>query len=140
MNKQEAKELLLSGKSIDEIFELSDGQECWIYKSEWPSDSSSDQIIYIPDIDLNEMDDGEISVDEKLSHMYTAADFLDQTNGNLKAAECLFNFVDWQNPNIQDVMDCTDDDEAKELFGQTWEEMFQDDCGQKEKKNNGMVR
>ena len=61
---------------------------------------------------------------EKINFMYTAQDFLNQTGGNIAAAKDLFDFVDWQNPNVQDLMDCTDDDEAKEIYGQTWKEMF----------------
>ena len=63
-------------------------------------------------------------VSEKLGFLYTAQDFLNQTGGNVPAAKDLFHFVDWQNPNVQDLMDCTDDEEAKEIYGQTWEEMF----------------
>lgn len=124
MIREEAKKLLLEGKKIGEIFDLIPGQECMIYKGEWPDDTSSEDIIYIPDIDLNELDDSDVPVSEKLSLMYTAGDFLKEAGGNILAAKDLFDFVDWQNPNVQDLMDCTDDDEAKEIYGQTWEEMF----------------
>ena len=124
MIREEAKKLLLEGKKIGEIFDLIPGQDCMIYKGEWPDDTSSEDIIYIPDIDLNELDDSDVPVSEKLSLMYTAGDFLKEAGGNVLAAKDLFNFVDWQNPNIQDLMDCTDDEEAKLIYGETWEEML----------------
>lgn len=124
MTKKEAERLLLQGKKIGEIFDLVPGQECMIYKGEWPDDTSSEDIIYIPDIDLNELDDSDVPVSEKLSLMYTAGDFLKEAGGNILAAKDLFNFVDWQNPNIQDLIDCTDDEEAKLIYGETWEEML----------------
>lgn len=125
MTREQAKKLLLEGKKIGEIFDLIPGQECMIYKGEWPDNpEASDEIIYIPDIDLNDLKDADMPVSEKLSLMYTAQDFLNQTGGNVLAAKDLFAFVDWQNPNVQDLMDCTDDDEAKEIYGQTWEEML----------------
>lgn len=124
MTREEAKELLEQGKRIDEIFPLSEGQDCMIYKGEWPDlPEASDEIIYIPDIDLNDLEDDDVPVSEKLGFLYTAKDFLSQTGGNVLAAKDLFNFVDWQNPNVQDLMDCTDDEEAKEIYGQSWEEM-----------------
>ena len=125
MKRNEAKKLLLEGKKIGEIFDLIPGQDCMIYKGKWPDDPEvSDEIIYIPDIDLNDLEDDDVPVSKKLGFLYTAKDFLNQTGGNVPAAKDLFHFVDWQNPNVQDLMDCTDDEEAKEIYGQTWEEMF----------------
>lgn len=124
MTKEETKKLLEQGKRIDEIFQLSEGQDCMIYKGEWPDNpEASDEIIYIPDIDLNDLEDDDVPVSEKLGFLYIAKDFLNQTGENVLAAKDLFNFVDWQNPNVQDLMDCTDDEEAKEIYGQSWEEM-----------------
>lgn len=127
MTREEAKKFLLEGKKIGEIFDLIPGQACLIYKGEWPDNpEASDEIIYIPDIDLNDLKDDDMPTSEKINFMYTAQDFLNQTGGNIAAAKDLFDFVDWQNPNVQDLMDCTDDDEAKEIYGQTWDEMFGD--------------
>lgn len=125
MTREEAKKLLCEGKKVSEIFDLIPGQECMIYKGEWPDNpDASDEIIYIPDINLNNLDDYDMLMSERLSLMYTAKDFLNQTGGNIAAAKDLFEFVDWQNPDVQDLMDCTDDDEAREIYGQTWEEML----------------
>ena len=137
MKRNEAKKLLLEGKKIGEIFDLIPGQDCLIYKGEWPDKPEvSDEIIYIPDIGLNDLEDDDVPVSEKLGFLYTAKDFLNQTGGNVPAAKELFDFVDWQNPNVQDLMDCTDDDEAKEIYGQTWEEMF--DSQTKRRRNEGI--
>lgn len=119
MTREEAKELLEQGKRIDEIFPLSEGQDCMIYKGEW---SEGDDIIYIPDIELNELD-SDLPAEHKVSYMYTGKDFINEAFGNVKAAKELFDFCDWQNPNIIDLLDCTSDEEAKELYGETWEEM-----------------
>lgn len=119
-----ARELLMEGKSIAEIFPLTDGQDCLTYKGKWPEDLSSDEIIYIPDTSLNCLDDPEMPIEEKVSYMYTAADFLAQTNMNAAAAKELFNYDDWQNPNIQDLLEAYDEDEARDYFGETWDEMF----------------
>lgn len=125
ITREQAKKLLLEGKKIEEIFNLIPGQDCVIYKGEWPDNpEASDEIIYIPDIDLNNLEDDDMPVSEKLGFLYTAQDFLNQTGGNMLAAKDLFDFVDWQNPNVQDLMDCTDDEEAKQIYGQTWEEML----------------
>ena len=125
MTREEAKKLLCEGKKVSEIFDLIPGQECMIYKGEWPDNpDASDEIIYIPDINLNNLDDYDMLMSERLSLMYTAKDFLNQTGGNIAAAKDLFEFVDWQNPDVQDLMDCTEDDEAREIYGQTWEEML----------------
>lgn len=119
MTREEAKKLLEQGKRIDEIFPLSEGQDCMIYKGEW---SEGDDIIYIPDIELNELD-SDLPAGYKVGYMYTGKDFIDEAFGNVKAAEELFNSCDWMNPDIADLFCYTSDEEAKELYGETWEEM-----------------
>lgn len=52
MNREQVKEELLKGRTLEELFEFHPGQECDIYKGEF---SLSDEIIYIPDLDLNEI-------------------------------------------------------------------------------------
>lgn len=124
MKKEELKKLLDEGKKIDEIFDLSLGQDCLIYKGTWPEDVTSSEVIYIPDIWLNELNSSEVSAEEKLGCMYTAEDFLAEANGNVALAKDLFMFCDWQNPTIQDLVDCTTDEEAQRLYGSTWEEIL----------------
>ena len=40
-----------------------------------------------------------------------------ECDGNEKLARELFEFVDWQHPNIQDVLDTYDDEELEEEYG-----------------------
>ena len=52
VTKEQLKERLKNGEHLEDIFEFSDGQECLIYKGDF---EVSDNIIYIPDIWLNEL-------------------------------------------------------------------------------------
>ena len=52
MTISEARTRLLAGETMDSIFRFRPGQECMIFKAE--AFSPSDEIIYIPDIALNE--------------------------------------------------------------------------------------
>lgn len=116
MTKQEMKDKLLTGSVLEDLFEFSDGQNCLIYKGNF---EVSDQIIYIPDVDLNEIDTESVLEDEEienvLNHCYTGNDFVMECDGNEKLARELFEFVDWQHPNIQDVLDTYDEEEFEEL-------------------------
>ena len=53
MTKKALKDNLASGACLTELFNLTDGQDCMIYKGKF---EVSDQIIYIPDVDLNEIE------------------------------------------------------------------------------------
>ena len=53
MTKNELKMKLGAGAFLVDLFDLTYGQECLIYKGNF---EISDQIIYIPDVDLNEID------------------------------------------------------------------------------------
>ena len=46
MNREQVKEELLKGRTLEELFEFHPGQECDIYKGVF---SLSDEIIYIPE-------------------------------------------------------------------------------------------
>lgn len=58
------------------MFNLTDGQDCRIYKGKF---EASDQIIYIPDVDLNEIETDSVLNDEAianvLNHCCTGNDF-----------------------------------------------------------------
>lgn len=118
MTKGELKDKLIAGTFLVDLFNFTDGQECLIYKGKF---EVSDQIIYIPDVDLNEIDTESVLDDEEiknvLNHCCTGKDFVVECNGHEKLAEELFRFVDWQHPNIQDVLDAYDDEEFKEEYG-----------------------
>jgi hypothetical protein len=124
MNKQEVRKQLLQGKTLQQLFEFTDGQECPIYKGEF---EKSDNIIYIPDIWLNDIPiDRKIEpeeIDDVLHHFSSGFDFVDECNGNEKLAKTLFDFCDWQHPNSQDIKDLyDDDDEFLEEFGISMDE------------------
>lgn len=76
MNRDQVKQELLKGWNLEELFEFGPGQECDIYKGEI---SLSDDIIYIPDIDLNENPIHEAieEVDQIVNAMYGGLDFLE---------------------------------------------------------------
>lgn len=100
--------------------------------------SSGDDIVYIPDIDLNEipvdhnlsvpnsmMDasngwwgpmTAEEQVDLALSYCYTGKDFVDLCEGNEEMARDLFAYVDWQHPSSaypEVAEDYEDEEETK---------------------------
>lgn len=133
MNKKELKAKLEQGEHLEDIFNFTDGQECLIYKGKF---EKSDNIIYIPDIYLNELETDTVVEDEEdlnniLKNCYTGNDFLKECNGCEKAARALFGFVNWQHPNIQDLVDLYDyeEDEFFKEFGIH----FEDVCTKKEK-------
>lgn len=126
MNKQTVHELLLEGKAVDQIFDFKTVDGFRIYKSSWSKDVASDEVIYIPDLHLHELDDPNMPVDILVEAMYTTADFIDEACGNIAAAKDLFELCNWQMPNIRDLRDRRTDDAAKQLYGQTWEVMLKD--------------
>ena len=115
MTKQELREALLDGKRMDELFEFSSGQECEIYKSD--EFCLGNDIIYIPDLDLNHIPSGtcnEKEVDEILYCCYTGNDFLAECDDNLDLALRLFWYVDWQHP-CSGIDEVIDDEEYVEM-------------------------
>ena len=54
---KEVKERLISGSTLEDLFDLRDGQECTIFKApDFPENESDfDKVIYIPDMELNEI-------------------------------------------------------------------------------------
>lgn len=125
MTKAELKAKLEAGEKLENIFDFIDGQDCLIYKAD--HFETSDNIIYIPDIYLNDIDvdctlHGE-EIDNVIHHCYTGKDFMEECSNHADLAEELFDFIDWQHPNIQDVLDCYDEDEFEEKYGFAMEEL-----------------
>lgn len=127
MNKKELKARLKHGECLEEIFDFTNGQECLIYKGEF---EISDNIIYIPDIYLNELNMNTVTTDEELNDIlkncYTGNDFLKECNGNVQLAKALFGFVDWQHPNTQDLTDCYDEEEFYDEYGIHFDDLGND--------------
>ena len=102
MTKTELIAQLANGKSLDSILKFRPGQDCMIFKAE--EFRPGKEILYIPDIDLNEIPvDKEGLTDDEiesiLNECFTGDDFLDEAEGNRKLAQELFNYVDWQHPS-----------------------------------------
>lgn len=121
MTKDQLVERLKNGEHLEDIFEFIDGQECLIYKGDF---EVSDNIIYIPDIWLNELNvDGkatEEDIEDIIHNCYTGEDFMEECHDVESIAKRLFSTVDWQHPDIQDVLDGyteDDDEEFKEDYG-----------------------
>ena len=95
MTVKELKKKLIKGYRLKDLFDFSDGQDCIIYKSDF---EITDDIIYIPDIDLNEINiDTKLNKEEIkniLNSCYTGNDFVEECNGYKDVAEELFEFVD----------------------------------------------
>lgn len=103
MTVNEVRERIIKGECLSNIFEFTDGQDCMIYKGEW---NPGDEVIYIPDIDLNEicinrplvqiLDETEI--EDVLYCLYTGKDFIEIMDGDEELAKSLFHYCDWQHP------------------------------------------
>lgn len=102
MKKDELRQRLLEGEIIGDLFELSEGQECEIFKRE--SFEDSDEIIYIPDLRLNEIPANTPitdpdQIEEIILSCYTCGDFVGVCEGDVARARRLFSYCDWQHPS-----------------------------------------
>lgn len=103
MTVNEVRERIIKGECLSDMFKFTDGQDCMIYKGDWNPD---DEVIYIPDIDLNEicinrplvqiLDETEI--EDVLYCLYTGKDFIEIMDGDEELAKSLFHYCDWQHP------------------------------------------
>lgn len=77
MTKKELRDKLYEGSHLENLFDFSDGQECIIYKGNF---EVSDKIIYIPDIDLNQIDTecalSNEDIENVIHNCYTGNDFV----------------------------------------------------------------
>lgn len=128
MTKKRLRRLLLRGKCLTDLFEFTDGQECIIYKGDFDKAKDKD-IIYIPDLYIDSsLYDKKLNreqIDELLYRVCAKRDFLRESEGHYNIAYELFDFVDWQYPNIQDLLDCYsgEDDLFFERFGVNVDEL-----------------
>lgn len=127
MNKKELWKCLSAGKKLVDIMPVIPGDDCLItaVTGEEYDKCRNDDIVYIPDFDLNEIiynKDISARPGEMLhviEYCYTKQDFLNLCKGNKRMAYSLFCLCDWQNPNLDELLDCTDDKELKNLYGIT---------------------
>ncbi len=103
MTKNEIREYLNTGKALCDVLELAAGQECGIYKALTFDPAAPDEVAYIPDMCLNEIPSGQEDlppdvIEDILRYCYTMQDFIDEMEGDIRKAEDLFHFCDWQHP------------------------------------------
>lgn len=110
MTKDELKQKLLHGAIVGDLLNLSDGQDCLIFKAD--KFAGGEQIIYVPDVFLNEIPisrpvSEDEDVDDLVSCFYTGDDFLNLVDGDTKRAKELFEYVDWQHPSsaVDEILD-----------------------------------
>ena len=104
--KDELYNLLKKGAILDELLDMSDGQECTIFKADYfPEKCDYNIVIYIPDLDMNDvvynrkMTLQEIA--DAYTNFYTAQDFIDICEGDEKKARRVFYNCDWQHPSTE---------------------------------------
>lgn len=112
MTRSFLREKLEAGKTLDQLLPFKIGQECMIFKAN--KFEASDEIIYVPDTDLNSIPLYEpITCPEELLRIigicYTGNDFLEECEGNLERAEYLFWYCDWQHPSSAYPEICEED-------------------------------
>ena len=118
MTREILRKELECGKCLKDLFEFSDGQDFIIYKGKFDLDNA-ENIIYIPDIFLNDIDIEtdfltEYEIKNVLNNCYTTADFIEETQGHENLAENLFNYVDWQHLDLNDLLDGYENEENRE--------------------------
>ena len=102
MNKNNLAEELRDGKRAIDLLEFCAGQECEIFKAK--HFQPGDEIIYIPDVYLNELATGkpvctEEEIKEIIGCCYSGDDFIEECDGDVQKAEALFGYCDWQHPS-----------------------------------------
>lgn len=104
MTVNEVRERIIKGECLSDMFKFTDGQDCMIYKGDW---NPGDEVIYIPDIDLNEICINrpliqilnETEIEDVLYCLYTGKDFIEIMDGDEELAKSLFLYCDWQHPS-----------------------------------------
>lgn len=115
MTKAELRDHLKAGHCMNDAFDFAPGQDCEIFKAD--EFKPGDQIIYIPDVYLNEIPlntpiTDEEAIDDVVGMCYTGNDFIDECGGDTDLAERLFAYCDWQHPSS--ALPEVDDEEEDE--------------------------
>lgn len=117
ITKECLRKELECGKALEEIFEFTDGQDCIIYKGKFDLENA-ENIIYIPDIFLNDIDIEtdfltEYEIKNVLNNCYTTKDFMVEAQGHVNLAESLFDYVDWQHLDLHDLLEGYEDEQEE---------------------------
>lgn len=96
--KDELYNLLKNGAILDELLDMSDGQECTIFKADcFPEEDCYNSVIYIPDLDMNGVAyDHKMTLQEladAYTNFYTAQDIIDICEGDEKRQNECFTIV-----------------------------------------------
>ena len=116
--KDELYNLLKNGAILDELLDMSDGQECTIFKADcFPEEDCYNSVIYIPDLDMNGVAyDHKMTLQEladAYTNFYTAQDIIDICEGDEKKAKRVFYNCDWQHPSTElTEMEAFDEDDC----------------------------
>lgn len=115
ITKECLRKELECGKALKDIFEFTDGQYCIIYKGEFDLENV-ENIIYIPDIFLNDIDIDtdfmtEREIENVINNCYTTEDFMEEAQDHINLAKSLFAYVDWQHPDLYDLLEGYDDEQ-----------------------------
>lgn len=129
ITKECLRKELECGKRLKDIFSFSDGQDCIIYKGKFDLDNA-ENIIYIPDIFLNDIDIEtdfltEREIKNVLGNCYTTADFIEEAQCHVNLAQDLFNYVDWQHLDLNDLLEGYKDEQEAflERYGFPYSEL-----------------
>lgn len=126
--KDELYNLLKNGAILDELLDMSDGQECTIFKADYfPEEDCYNSVIYIPDLDMNGVVyDRKMTLQEladAYTNFYTAQDIIDICEGDEKKAKRVFYNCDWQHPSTEftemEAFDEEDDYDVQYYFAET---------------------
>ena len=112
LTKEELKKKLSIGYTLSQLFEFTAGEDCEIFRAK--QFEPSDQICYIPDLDLNGLrryvdcavqeastegtDEG---IDEIIGCCYSGTDFISLCEGDADIAKYLFGCCNWQHPSTE---------------------------------------
>lgn len=115
MTKEELREAFHQGFALADLLTLVPGQDCMMFKAE--AFRTDDEVIYIPDMCLNEITAYRAphpeEYDHIIGHCYTGQDFIDQCEGDEALAYRLFCYCDWQHPSSAIAEVEYDDEEDK---------------------------
>lgn len=91
---------------MTDLFHFINGQECLVYKGSFSPDSQD--VAYIPDLSVWDIDISKKlqpdEIEDAVRLCSTSIDFMDECHNDPNLAAELFAFVDWQLPNLEDLI------------------------------------
>lgn len=118
MTKKELRNALENGATLRELFNLTNGDSCEIYKRDYWNGNPTDEIIYIADLtDWSGVDWDDVVKEEKdgvidivLDYCYDGNDFLHCCDDNSNVAMLIWKESNWCSPYTvwMDYLACSD--------------------------------